>query len=359
VTAVGRAALAILLWFGLDALLFRTGLYCEWTDPTSSTGSFEFLIRTELAAQKTPAANVVATIGDSRFGYLPRVANELAPETGYQFRHIGSAGGDARLFYYTLRTLDPTASRYRAVVIGVDDYDDLDTGVDPAADLRGLHMAIARLGLRDVAQVVSSYPDAASRWYAARGMLWRGFILQRDVREFLGDPAARAKMVRDYRSYGAIWLYDYDGEPQSMEGMSADWKERKLTFPPHFTAEQRRTAEDWLLSPRQEQTGALARFRRRWFGAILDHYRGSGTRIVFVRLARGPLVPPDWAEGKRSSSIREFARRPDVTLLDEHAFDSLERPELFRDALHLNREGAHRFSALLARAVREVLGPPR
>ena len=42
---------------------------------------------------------------------------------------------------------------------------------------------------------------------------------------------------------------------------------------------------------------------------------------------------------KKSSSIREFAARPGVLLVDEHAFDSLERPELFKDAFHLNNAG--------------------
>ena len=47
---------------------------------------------------------------------------------------------------------------------------------------------------------------------------------------------------------------------------------------------------------------------------------------------------------KKSSSIREFSARPGVLLVDEHAFDSLERPELFKDAFHLNNAGCARFS---------------
>jgi lysophospholipase L1-like esterase len=60
---------------------------------------------------------------------------------------------------------------------------------------------------------------------------------------------------------------------------------------------------------------------------------------------------------KKSSSIRELASRPGVVLLDEHTFDSLEHPELFKDAFHLNDDGCARFSAILAREVSKALGP--
>jgi hypothetical protein len=66
-------------------------------------------------------------------------------------------------------------------------------------------------------------------------------------------------------------------------------------------------------------------------------------------------VRPDSLVRKKSASIREFASRPNVLLADEHAFDSLERPELFKDALHLNREGCARFSGLLVVEVSRIL----
>jgi lysophospholipase L1-like esterase len=41
--------------------------------------------------------------------------------------------------------------------------------------------------------------------------------------------------------------------------------------------------------------------------------------------------------------------------MDEHAFESLERPELFRDGMHLNREGIRQFSYMLEDEVNQVL----
>jgi hypothetical protein len=38
-------------------------------------------------------------------------------------------------------------------------------------------------------------------------------------------------------------------------------------------------------------------------------------------------------------------------------FDSLERPELFGDALHLNEEGGYEFSMMLAGEIGRLLAP--
>jgi lysophospholipase L1-like esterase len=59
---------------------------------------------------------------------------------------------------------------------------------------------------------------------------------------------------------------------------------------------------------------------------------------------------------KLSSSIREMANGRSVLLANEHAFDALEHPELFKDGMHMNREGINRFSAMLAAEVTRVLG---
>jgi hypothetical protein len=81
---------------------------------------------------------------------------------------------------------------------------------------------------------------------------------------------------------------------------------------------------------------------------------------VFLRLPWGPFVRPENLKAKTGSVIREFARaNPKVLVCDEHAFDSLEHPEFFKDGLHLNREGIARFSPMMALEVSRVLGPPK
>jgi hypothetical protein len=62
-----------------------------------------------------------------------------------------------------LRDLDPTAQRYRAVVLGVDDYDDEDRAFGSEDDVRDLHYVIARLRFSDAVEFARSFRDRNSR----------------------------------------------------------------------------------------------------------------------------------------------------------------------------------------------------
>src|ERR1022692_3476695 len=87
---------ALLAAFGVDALLFRTGFYARILEPASTAGEFELTFRGELRRQSIYGDNMVVTLGDSRFAYLPRLANLLTSKSGYVFRSAGVAGSDAR-----------------------------------------------------------------------------------------------------------------------------------------------------------------------------------------------------------------------------------------------------------------------
>jgi len=348
---------ALLGLCALDGLLFRTPFYPSVLQMDSSSGIFELTLLREQQAQTRNGDNLVVTLGDSRFAYLPRLANQLTAQTGYVFRHAGVAGTDVRSWYYMLRDLDPTAGRYRALVFGVTDYDDEDEFFTPDDDIRALHYAIARLRWSDVFGFALSFHSLGCQWEALRGASLKGIVYQRDFLAFLSKPAERIRRARlEHRDYEK-WTYDYLETPRSMAGLRIDWAAWKVTFPPGLDQDQQDTVNNTLMSPPAPQTGRLAAFRRAWYGRIFDRYRGSRTKIVFVRLPRGPIPRPDNLVRKKSGTIREFASRPNVLLCDEHAFDSLEQPELFRDGMHLNRAGIARFSPMLAEDISRMLGP--
>ncbi len=349
---------AVSVLFGIDAVVFRTNLYPSVIEPGSSAGVYELTLRKEKQRQAGPG-ELIVTFGDSRFAYLPRLANELTTTSGYTFTSAGVAGSNPRMWYYMLRDLDPTARRYQAVVLGVDDYDDEDTHADYEDYLVDLHYIIKRLRLTDVWDFASSYRTLPHQWEAFRGSLFKGLTYQPDFQAFLVNPSKRIKDVRFIHAGWAEWTYNFVEEDRSLRGLTVDWKNMKASYPDTFDPVQRQTVQNVTLRTLAPQTGYLARYRRKWLGRILDRYKGSPTRIVFARLARGPVPRPDYLIEKKSSSIRELMARPNVLLCDEHAFESLEHPELFKDALHLNREGSTRFSALLVEEVRRVLGPPR
>jgi hypothetical protein len=350
--------LAVAGFFAADALLFRTGLYTSYLEPDSSAGVLEATLRRELAAQTRYGDNMIATFGDSRFAYSPKLSNVLTPKTGYAFRHGGVAGTNERIWYYILRDLDPTARRYRAIVFGVTDYDDEDEYYSPPDDLRALHYSIARLRWSDVPDFAMTFQNRKARWEALRGSVLKGMVLQRDIFAFLNHPLKRIDYVQLCNRGYEEWTYNYEAPEGSLAGLQVDWKTFTAKFPPGVDQNQLDTVNNGLLRKPAPQIGRVAAFRRLWFGRIFDRYRGSRTKIIFLRLPRGPFARPDGTVKKLSSSIREFASRPGVILLDEHAFDSLERPELFHDGLHLNRAGIARFSPMLAEEVGRALGRP-
>jgi hypothetical protein len=241
------------------------------------------------------------------------------------------------------------------VVVGVDDYDDEDSYEDHDNDPRALHYAIERLRLSDIADFTLSFTAWPLRWEVFRGSLFKGFVLQQDIVAFISNIHRRLSDVRLYNQGWSDWTYSYNEDPRTLAGLTIDWKAWKAHYPPDADDIQRATVEAALLRPVAPQTGHFAAFRRRWLGALVRRYRGTRTKVIFVRLARGPVVRPPSLVRKRSASIREFASLPNVRLIDEHAFESLERPELFKDALHLNRDGCARFSAMLVEQVGQAL----
>jgi hypothetical protein len=351
---LGAILLAVAGLLALDTLLFRTGLYPSILEPDSSAGTFELILRREQQAQPWYGRNLVVTLGDSRFAYYPRVANEQTAPTGFAFRHAGVAGTDARAWYYMLRDLDPTRDRYRAIVLGVDDYDDEDGAYDIGDDLATLHYVAARLRFSDVIPFALSFDHPTPRWEALRGSLLKGIVFQRDLLAFLSHPQKRLADIALNDGGFEEWTYGFVDTDRNVVGLKIDWTAFTATIPPG-NDELRDQMNRFVLYRPKPQTGQRAAFRRKWFGQLLDRYRGTATKVVFVRLPRGPVPRPDNLVQKKSSSIREFAARPGVMLADEHAFESLETPELFKDAFHLNNTGCSRLSVLMAREVGRLL----
>jgi len=359
VRAALALALAFLGLFGLDALLFRTNIYPSILEPDSSSGLFELTLWRERRAQKDAGDNLAVALGDSRMGYLPKGVDLRSRQTGYALRTAVIPGSDARSWYYLLRDLDPTARRYRAIVIGLDDYYDEDSAFEPDDDIRALHYAIVRLRLRDTLDFARSFYSPSVEWEAFRGALLKGIALQSDIQAFLSHPRKRIDMVRLFHRGWPDWNYNYVESSLNMVGLRVDWGKMQATYPPGMTEIQKATVQDYLLRPKAPQTGRLRRFRLTWLGRIADRYRQSRTKIIFIRLARGPFLRPDYLAAKQTSSIRELAGRPNVLLSPEHTFDFLEHPGYFKDALHLNKDGVALFSAALADETARLLGPPR
>lgn len=338
----------------VDGVVFRSGLYSRWLEPDSSAGLLQSILDDEKRRTAAGPREVLA-IGDSRMGFRARAANEIAAETGYHFATIAMPGSTPRVWYYMLRDVDPTARRYAAILIGVDEYDDEDY-----ADLSNREMDIRYvaplLGWADVLPFAASFPEWRTRWEAARAAIFKGYAYRDDVQDLLAHHKYRMKKIEVMHREAAAWRYNQSWDSGDVTGLSVDWKAWTIHFPEGSTESQKRILTEVLMRETAEKTGLRGQYRRLWYGRIAQHYRGSPTKIVFLRLPRGPVVRPVLVAHKTAAARELAAANPQVLLLPEHAFDSLERTRLFGDPLHLNQAGSQEFSRMAARETARILG---
>ena len=341
-------------FWAIEYAIFHTGAYLTILRHDSSTGSVETYIRNELKRTRSNPRQVL-TIGDSRMGFLPRYANEMQNETGYEYASIALGGATPRDWYYMLRGADPSANRYSAVVVPLEDYEDSEVLEDFSTRATDLYYLIAQLKYSDIPEFARSFHDPALQWAAVRGILLKGLIYKRDFQDFLLHPQERIDLANLARKDSYLWYYDYVGPNQSMEGVVVDFENRTVTVPPGFTDAQKAAYKYRFLEPRPPERGVHSAYLHQWIGKIYEHYRGSKTRLVFLHLPRGPFIRPDQPALNPHSIVRELAGRPGVILMPEHLFDSIERPQLFIDQMHMNGPGSAEFSRILAKQVSHTL----
>src|SRR5690349_8971287 len=118
------------------------------------------------------------------------------------------------------------------------------------------------------------------------------------------------------------WGYEYVAPSTTVEGVSVDFESRKIVLPPRLEG-IRPAFEIFYLSPILPTNGSQTKYMHYWIGKIYEHYRGSRTRLLFVRVPRGAFLKPGLPPVNPHSSLRELAMEPRVTLIDEHLFDDL------------------------------------
>jgi hypothetical protein len=357
INVIPRILATLIFFVAFEGLIFHTRLYPSILEPESTAGAMETALNNEMKRPK-PDRNQVLAVGHSRMALLPRVANGMQPSTGYRFASVGLGGTTPRCWYYELRELDPIASRYAAILIPTDDFNEPDNYEEPNNRELDTRYLISRLKLSDLGEYPWSFDDYKLKWATFADILFKGYVYKRDFLEFLSGTKGRIARVRLSNLYSSEWIYAYGGPEHSVAGLEVDWQHQVAHYPANFTPQQRKLIEDVLFQPRPPDAGQLSRYLRHWYGRILDHYHSSETKLIFLRVPRAPVPPPE-RPPKLNSAIRQIASKPNVIVLDEHLFDSLERTDLFADPMHLTAEGMNRFSRILAAEVRRVLGPPK
>jgi hypothetical protein len=340
---------SLLLYVGLEAAIFRSGWYSNYLEPNSTAGEVEYhLFWLRHAAR--PKVPDVLVIGDSRIaeGFSAPIAG-TAVHDQLHFINFGLPGSSPRVWYYLLRDADPKRDRFSAIVIAFDQYSDQDKLEDPHNRRTDLNYVEGRLGLSDCYDFSQSFSDRERRPGVFSSCIMKGAAFRSDVQDFLADIPSRLDRAKDWRNKGAGYIDGYGGKSEELTGLTVDREKHTIHFPPGVTDLQTKTIQLTVFPQPVPQTGALRRYRRQWLGGILNLYKDSATRIVFIQIPRAPWPAPEAAEPARF--VESAQRNPGLTVLPERTFEDLERPETFADGLHLNRAGRELFSVKLAQSV--------
>lgn len=349
-----RFAAAFALFALIDVLAFRAGLYHAVLDPASSTGSFESAIAQFRAFRGDPRRDVLV-LGDSRIysGLNPQAASDAGGPL--RFLNGGVPGTTPRCWPFFVRAIDPEARRFAAVVIAVDTYGDDDTAIgsldgdDRPMDLR---YVVFQTRLTDIPKLAGSFSDPRERVENGIDLFWRAAELRDDFQALAGDPLARVAAIEQARNAPAYAPLAAHPRSETLAGLRVDFAKNAISYPPGVSGDERAAIATQVLAV-AKPSPSYARYRRQWLAPIVARYAAGGTPVFFVRIPtrpahRTPLQLP-------SGSLVEIARDGDARVIPAARYLALERPELFADEDHLNREGSLRFSRLLGADVARLL----
>lgn len=338
----------------MEGLIFRAGWYSRYLEPASSAGTVEGYLHW-LKSEPRPGVPEVLVVGDSRIaeGFSTPAANAAAGGR-IRFWNYGVGGATPRVWYYELRDADPTRRRFAAIVFALNRYSDVDEKPSIVDRIIDLNFVIGRLRLSDCFDFAFSLDDWSYRGKVLSGCLLKGIPLRRDAEEFLRHVHDRLRRAKDFRANGRRYVDNYGGRDQDLQGLAADFANHTIQFPAGLDDGRRDTIYATVMPELAAQTGETTEYRKLWLGRILDLYKDSPTRIIFLELPRAPVPTPD---GPAPPRFIEWAKqRPDVTALPAETFRDLERPEWFFDGYHLNRTGRKLFTARLAARIPSLIG---
>ena len=340
--------LGLAIFICVDGVVFHTPLYTSILAPESYAGRVAALTRAE-KDRVSSGLKEVLVLGDSRMaeGFSAAAADKVSFVDGFKFVNLAEPASAVNIWDYMLREVDPTRSRYWAIVVpyGI--------GFEPkGADPLRISMAAPLLRYGDCFNFASAFQRWSGRFRAFTACILRGSAFQSDVVDFLQHPIARIRSVQQeptrIQARNAYKGRDYD-----IVGTSYDPKTGQVTFPPRLTEAQRDAIRDSLVKPSQSETQDFLRMQRDGIQRILNRYSASSTEIILTPVPRGPFAGFPGASMTFHAAFPTITTQRAVFSVPEQTFDFLEKPEYYFDGFHLNSKGRQRFTETL---VTELVG---
>jgi len=338
---------AFIAFVAIDVAVFRSGFYHSFIEPSSSLGVYQF--RTNLGISKISSGeNLVAFVGDSRIqdGFSPQTFDSISGPKGCKAINLGIPASAPRIWYYLLKRVDPDCSAFRAIVIGLPTYRDVDELEDFVDRPYDLHYLMPYLSLSDAAELTSSYSDPSMKGNAVMQWLVKSFGLRTDVADFCFHPLSRLSSVEHSQRYGASDWYRYQGQSTCLDGVqlrNGSWV--RGTSNVSDVALQRLNAR--VFTPLPQQTGRRQRYNTYWLNKLLERYSSSNTKFVFVKVPSDP-IPRACAIPANYTTLNSLKNKRKVRIVPENYFANLDSPKFFGDEIHLNTVGRKAFSTRLS-----------
>src|SRR5580704_8188084 len=326
-------AAAFALFALIDVMAFRTDLYHRFLDPSSSTGGFESAIA-QFRQFRSDSRRDILVLGDSRIysGLDPSAAS--AASGTLRFVNGGVPGTTPRCWPFFVRAIDPSASRFRAVVIAVDTYGDDDSAIgsvdgdDRPMDLR---YVVFQTRLSDLPKLAGSFSDPRERVEHGIDLFLRGPELRDDFQALAADPAARIRALDEAR--GSVTYAPLAAHPrnETLDGLLVNFATGAIDYPTGVTADERAAIATQVLAI-PKPSPSYARYRQEWLASIARQYEAAGVPVIFVRLPTRPMHRS--ASQSPSGSLLEIALSTHARLIPAERYVALEQPGLFADEDH-------------------------
>lgn len=351
--------LGVLAFLAFDVLVFHSGIYARIAEPESFFGRYQTAVEGASDFGQDEGRPRVVVLGDSRIaeGLSAPLTAEVA---GAQVLNASIPGSTPRVWAHLIEDLDPDKNRFDLVVIPVWDYEPVQdfgghgTREDRSKRISDLTYIAPGTGIGELPELASSFPTWPGKYAAARSVLLKGYAFRRDVRALLLDLDDRLEEVETARELGMSDFDSYEGDPGDMTAVEVDWETGKVGDLSHVPAAYHRRLRVHAARQPAAPNPIEEAYRERWLGEILDRYEGTETRVMLFCVPLGPAAREFVEGGEESSFLRRMGEREYVHLLPEDKFDHLERPELFFDPVHLNREGRRQMSTMLGESMAEL-----
>jgi len=183
--------------------------------------------------------------------------------------------------------------------------------------------------------------------------------VQADIQNLLHNPFQRVQKLLRYRPGYLASLPLYPGRAEQMpaidinvDGGIKSWNDASAAQRQAITSHARE-----LQAPTTADiTSANQSYLQFWYLKVADWCQQHHVKLIIFPPPRGPfhvLQPPH----SEPSVIRAaLTAHPEVLVLPDDSFDTLEAPQFFFDTLHLNRAGREALSKQLANTIESTLG---